>query len=204
LGFLGAETLKHQTLFTLYHFEVSPISISRLANTRELALGFPECRNTKTPKYIHAIPFQGFTHRDFTTDKYKGTCPWGFRVLKRRNTKIYSCYTILGFHPQGFQLVNTRELSLGFPGCRNTETPKSIHVIPFRGFTHRDFATGEYKGTFPWVSRVPKHRPTATCPLQMDDPDNSHGSWDLWSRFLRYLRRLKGVEALMPTFLPPI
>jgi hypothetical protein len=54
--------------------------------------------------------------------------------------------------------VNTRELALGFPGCRNAETPKPIHAKPFRGFAYRDFMTGEYKGTCPWVSWVPKRR----------------------------------------------
>jgi hypothetical protein len=47
LGFPGAETPKHQNLFTLYHFGVSHIEISQLANTRKLTLGIPGCRNAK-------------------------------------------------------------------------------------------------------------------------------------------------------------
>jgi hypothetical protein len=30
--------------------------------------------------------------------------------------------------------VNTRTLVIGYPGCRNTETPNSNHAISFRGF----------------------------------------------------------------------
>jgi hypothetical protein len=116
LGFSGAETPKHQNLSTLNHF-----GISRLANTRELALGFPGCRNAETPKPIHAKPFR-VSHSGIS------------------------------------RLANKRELALGFPGCRNVETPKPIHAKPFQGFTYRDFATGEYKGTCPWVSWVPKHQ----------------------------------------------
>jgi hypothetical protein len=45
---------------------------------------------------------------------------------------------------------------LGFPGA---ETPKPVFIAKLiLGFTSRDFATGEYKGTDPWVSRVSKHR----------------------------------------------
>ena len=68
----------HQNLFMLDHFEVSHIGISRLVSTRELALGFPGCRNVETPKPIHARPFRGFTYRDFTMGDYKGNFPLGF------------------------------------------------------------------------------------------------------------------------------
>jgi hypothetical protein len=76
LGIPGAETSKHQTLTMLYHFRVSQVGISRHEKTRKLALGYPGCRNAKTPNSNHAIPFRGFASRDFTTCEDKETCPW--------------------------------------------------------------------------------------------------------------------------------
>jgi hypothetical protein len=124
-------------------------------NTRELALGFPGCRNAETPKPIHITPFRGFAYQDFVTGKYKETYPWVSQVPKHQNLFTLNHFGIS-------QLANTRELALGFSGSRNSETPKPIHITPFRGFAYQDFMTGEYKGTCPWVSRVPKRRNTKT------------------------------------------
>jgi hypothetical protein len=57
-------------------------------------------------------------------------------------------------------------LQMGSPDSFGTPPPYQktlsgdlghIHRV-HRGFTYRDFETGEYEGTFPWVSRVPKHQ----------------------------------------------
>jgi hypothetical protein len=58
LGIPGAEMPKHQTLTRLYHFGVSQVGISRRAKTRKLALGFPGCQNSETPKLIHVRLFR--------------------------------------------------------------------------------------------------------------------------------------------------
>jgi hypothetical protein len=89
LGFPVAETPKHQNLSTLDYFGVPHIGISRLASTRKLTLGFPGCRNTETPKPIHARLFRGSTYRDFASGEYKETYPWVSRLPKLRNTNIF-------------------------------------------------------------------------------------------------------------------
>jgi hypothetical protein len=106
---------KRRNLFMLNRFGVSHIGISRLANTRELALGFPGCRNAETPKLIHAKPIRGFAYRDFATGEYEGTCPWVSRVSKRQNLFMLSRFEVS--HIGISRLANTRELALGFLGC---------------------------------------------------------------------------------------
>jgi hypothetical protein len=70
LGIPGVET--NQNLFTLYHFGVSHIGISQLANTRKLTLGIPGCRNAETSKSIHALSFRGFSYRGFRNWRIQG------------------------------------------------------------------------------------------------------------------------------------
>jgi hypothetical protein len=73
-----------------------------------------------------------------------------------RNTetsRLIRAIIISGFRKSGFRDMRRQKVShLGFPGA---ETPKPKLIS---GFRKSDFATGEYKGTDPWVSRVPKHR----------------------------------------------
>jgi len=89
----------------------------------------------------------------------------GFPGVETLKDKTYPRYTYFGVSQVRIsRLANTRKLTLGFPGCQNIETPRLIHARPFWGLILRGFATGEYKGTYPWISQVPKHRKTKTYP----------------------------------------
>jgi hypothetical protein len=76
---------KHHNSSMLVLFGVSLIKISGLVSTRELTLGFPGYRNTKTSKLIHASSFQGFANWDFGTGEYMGLT---LGHLGCRNTEI--------------------------------------------------------------------------------------------------------------------
>jgi hypothetical protein len=73
---------KRRNLFTLNRFGVSYTGISRLAETRDLALWFPGCRNAEN--LFHAKPIRGFVYQDFMTCGDKGSFPLVSRVPKRR------------------------------------------------------------------------------------------------------------------------
>jgi hypothetical protein len=139
LGFPDTKTPKYQLLNLLIYFGVSAIGISQvgvsgIASTRELALGFPGYRNFEIPSLKPAHLISRFIPSVFRKS--------GFQDLR-----------VQGNSPLGFS---------------DTETPKHQLLnllILFRGFFHRDFAsrgfgTCEYKGTRPWVSRIPKLRNT--------------------------------------------
>ena len=68
---------------------------------------------------IHRV-HRGFMYRDFTTGEDEGSCPWVSQVLKRRN--LFTLNRFVVSYIEILRLVNTRELALGFPGCRNAET----------------------------------------------------------------------------------
>jgi hypothetical protein len=132
---------------------------------KRLSLRYPGCRNTETSNSRHAISFRGFASRDFGTGEYKRLA---FRYPGCRNTETpYLIHAIIisGFRKSGFRDWRVQgNLPLGIPGAETPKHQDSNHATLFRGFASWDFGTGEYKETYPWVSRLPKHRNTKTYP----------------------------------------
>jgi hypothetical protein len=122
---------------TIHASTDSGFRISRFCDwriSRELALGFPGCRNTET--YLRSVD-SGFRISGFHDWRIQGNLPFGFPGAKMKHSR--SRFRISGFtwriqgnlrfpghriyaHIRISRLANTRELALGFPRCRNTET----------------------------------------------------------------------------------
>jgi hypothetical protein len=133
--------------------------------TRGLASGFPGSRNSETPIHIYMLSsfrgFSGFRKSGFRDMRIQGNLPLGIPGAETPKHQTLTMLYHFGVSQVGISRhAKTRKLALGYPGCRNAETPNSNHAIPFRGFASRDFATCEDKETCPWVSRVPKRRNT--------------------------------------------
>ena len=78
--------------------------------------------------------------------------------------KLLNLCIYFGISPIGISRVGnsglacTRDLLLDLSGVEIPRHQDLSTLLLFQGFTSRGFVTGEYKGTDPWVSRVPKHR----------------------------------------------
>jgi hypothetical protein len=84
----------------------------------------------------------------------------GAEIPKYNN---FSTLYLFGISQVGISgLASTRELALGYSGCRNTEISGFSYTLSFRDFACRDFGTCEYKGIRPWVFWVPKCRNIVT------------------------------------------
>jgi hypothetical protein len=168
LGYSGYRNTETPNLYALSNFGNSQTGFSGYATTGGLAPGFPGSRNSEIPNSKHAPLFRGFLHRDFrdfgvgfsrlanTWGPHLGTP--GAEIPKYNN---FSTLYLFGISQVGISgLASTRELALGYSGCRNTEISGFSYTLSFRDFACRDFGTCEYKGTRPWVFRIPKLRNT--------------------------------------------
>jgi hypothetical protein len=160
LGIPGAETPKHHTLSTLYSFRGFASRDFGTASTRELTLRYPGCRNTETPNSNPRYTHFGVSQVGISDMRVQGNLPLGIPGAETPKHQTLSTLYHFGVSQVGISgLASTRNLPLGIPGA---ETPKhqTLTTLYHFGVSQVGISDCEYKETYPWVSRVPKHRNT--------------------------------------------
>jgi hypothetical protein len=78
--------------------------------------------------------------------RVQGNTPLSILISEVPKSRNLSAYCSFGTSPIGISgLTCTRRLTLGFPGCQNTETPRLTHARPFPDLILQDFAMGNDK-----------------------------------------------------------
>jgi hypothetical protein len=153
LGFLGAETPKHQTL-TCSTISGFPPSGFRDVRRQEVShLGFP---GAEIPKYNNfSTPyFLGLRKSGFRDLRVQGKLTLGssgFRKAKMPNQITLCQFRIprVGFRILELAIQEAKLHAPRLPECRKSDTPAHHTLDQIRGFAVKDFATSGYKGTYP-------------------------------------------------------